>query len=203
LQNLSAALKDAGFLEAEVVAYTDGACHPNPGPGGWAAILLWRDQRKAISGGEFKTTNNRMEIQAVLETLLACKRPVSIIIYSDSKYVVQSIGQWAGGSPTFIGAGWIAKWRANSWRKADNEDVINRDLWKKIWDACVRHRSVELRHVRGHSGNPLNEEADQLAVAEKLKIRERIKDGKRSGKSGNAPNERGAAQADTRSCPRL
>ncbi len=183
---LGTLLKEAGHLEAEVVAYTDGSCHPNPGPGGWAGILLWGKDgtlhEHEISGGVERTTNNRMEIQAVLEVLKACKRPVDLIIYSDSKYVVQSIGVWQTGYPDLMNPGWLGQWRANGWRKSDNEDVKNRDLWEEAWKLCERHKSVIMRHVPGHKGIELNERCDVLAVEQKFIIRKRLQREKQSSK---------------------
>lgn len=186
-------LREAGHLEAEVVAYTDGSCHPNPGPGGWAAILLWGSEgtlhEHVIAGGVERTTNNRMEIQGVLEALRVCHRPVDIIIYSDSKYVVQSIGPWQAGFPDFSRPGWIERWKANGWRKSDNEDVKNKDLWEDAWSLCERHKSVEMRWVKGHKGIELNERCDVLAVEQKKIIRKRLQSEKRSATvQGNGKN---------------
>jgi len=167
-------LRGAGILESEVVAYADGACYPNPGPGGWAAILLWFDGaiviEHQISGGTEYTTNNRMEMQAVLEALKVCKRPVKIVVYSDSQYVVHSIGTWIEGKPDFINPGWLPFWKSRGWRTVGNKKVKNQDLWEALWEECSCHCRIEMKHVKGHSGVVLNERCDELAVSAKRRF---------------------------------
>ena len=134
----------------DVVMYTDGACSGNPGPGGWGAVLMSGRHRKELSGGEGDTTNNRMELTAVIESLEALKRPCRVRIVTDSQYVKQGITQW------------IARWRRNGWRTAAKQPVKNRDLWERL-DAALQRHQVEWEWVRGHAGHPENERADQLA----------------------------------------
>jgi len=136
----------------EVQIYTDGACKGNPGPGGWGAWLKSGATEKEIFGGELVTTNNRMELEAVIEGLAALKRPCKVVIYLDSQYVRQGITEWIHG------------WKAKGWRTASKEPVKNVELWQKL-DALVSsggHR-IDWRWVRGHAGDPGNERADMLA----------------------------------------
>lgn len=133
-----------------VTIYTDGACRGNPGPGGWGAILSRGKQYKELYGGEPETTNNRMELTAAIKALQALKRPLPVILYTDSKYLVQGITQW------------LPKWKAKGWRKADGKPVENADLWKVLDEAASVH-DVQWHWVRGHNGNPGNERADALA----------------------------------------
>lgn len=132
--------------------YTDGACKGNPGPGGWGAVLMSRGSEKELFGGEDATTNNRMELMAVIEALNALKRPCHVILYLDSEYVRKGITEW------------IAGWKARGWRTASRQEVKNVDLWKRL-DAAVFHAGhrIEWRWVKGHSGDPGNERADLLA----------------------------------------
>ncbi len=132
--------------------YTDGACKGNPGPGGWGAVLMSRGSEKELFGGEDATTNNRMELMAVIEALNALKRPCHVILYLDSEYVRKGITEW------------IAGWKARGWRTATRQEVKNVDLWKRL-DAAVFHAGhrIEWRWVKGHSGDPGNERADLLA----------------------------------------
>jgi ribonuclease HI len=136
----------------EVHIYTDGACSGNPGPGGWGAILIWGDKQKELSGGESSTTNNRMEMRAVIEALNALKRPCRVKLYSDSALIINAMTK-----------GWIENWMRRDWRKADKKPVENRELWQDMLMAMKPHR-VEWIKVKGHSGNPMNERADKLAV---------------------------------------
>jgi ribonuclease HI len=142
-----------------VEVWTDGGCKPNPGPGGWAAILKFKDTVKELSGGDEDTTNNRMELTAAAEALSALTRPCVVILHTDSEYLKNGITRWH--------AGWVRK----NWRNAAGDPVKNMDLWRRILDAAKPHQ-IEWRWVRGHSGNPMNERADQLATAarERLKI---------------------------------
>ncbi len=135
-----------------VVVYTDGACKGNPGPGGWGAFLSYKGVEKELFGGEAETTNNRMELQAVISALEALKRPCSVQIYTDSQYVKKGMTEWIQG------------WKRKGWKTADNKPVKNADLWKQLDLAQVRHQ-IEWRWVKGHAGDPGNERADQLANA--------------------------------------
>ena len=141
-----------------VKIYTDGACLGNPGPGGWGAILLYKEHEKKISGNEADTTNNRMEMRAVIEALKILKKPSKIAIYTDSKYVMDGITKWISG------------WKKNNWRNSDRRPVKNSDLWQAMDDEVVRHE-IEWNWVKGHAGNHFNEIVDDLArkAAEKLK----------------------------------
>ncbi|MBW7864921.1 MAG: ribonuclease HI [Candidatus Hydrogenedentes bacterium] len=136
-------------LNAEVVIYTDGGCEPNPGTGGWAAVLLWRGRMREISGGEPETTNNRMELTAAIEALAALKRPCAVRLHTDSEYVKRGVTEW------------MARWKKCGWRRGKNE-LKNSDLWKRLDQEASRHR-VEWLWVRGHAGNPYNERCDALA----------------------------------------
>ncbi len=135
-----------------VQIFTDGACSGNPGPGGWAAILRFGDNEKEIFGGEPLTTNNRMELTAAIKGLETLKRPCSVIIYTDSRYVMDGITQW------------LPRWKAKGWKTSDNKPVKNGDLWSALKSAAARHK-VTWRWVEGHSGHLENERADRLARA--------------------------------------
>lgn len=130
--------------------YTDGACSGNPGPGGWGALMLYKGEEKEISGGEFDTTNNRMEMLAAIMALKALKRSVPVRIHTDSKYLMDGITKW------------IQKWRANGWRTAARKPVKNADLWQEL-EALLEDHDVEWAWVKGHAGHPENERADALA----------------------------------------
>jgi len=130
--------------------YTDGACRGNPGPGGWAALLSYEGQEKELAGAEALTTNNRMELTAVIRALEALKRPVQARIFTDSEYVRRGITEWLPG------------WKARGWRTADRKPVKNQDLWAELEQRAGMHR-LEWHWVRGHSGVPGNERVDQLA----------------------------------------
>ena len=134
----------------EIDIYTDGACSGNPGPGGWGAILRAGSHEKELWGGEPDTTNNRMELLAVIRALEALKRPVSARVYTDSQYVQKGISEW------------IVGWKKRGWRKADKSPVLNVDLWQALDEARLRH-TIEWRWVKGHAGHPGNEKADELA----------------------------------------
>ena len=136
-----------------VTVYTDGACSGNPGPGGWCAILEYRGHEKMISGGEPSTTNNRMELTAVIQALLALREPCVVELYSDSKYLVDAFNQH-----------WIDSWLKKNWKRGKNEDVKNVDLWKRLLKAKEQHQ-VSFHWVKGHADNPLNERCDQLATS--------------------------------------
>jgi len=136
----------------EVVIYTDGACKGNPGPGGWGAWLKSGASEKELFGGELNTTNNRMELTAVIEGLAALKRPCKVLLYLDSQYVRKGITEWIRG------------WKAKGWITASKEPVKNAELWKRL-DKLVNEggHQIEWRWVKGHSGDPGNERADMLA----------------------------------------
>ncbi|MEX1010716.1 MAG: ribonuclease HI [Balneolaceae bacterium] len=136
----------------EVTIYTDGACSGNPGPGGWGAVLIWDGKEREISGGEVHTTNNRMEMRAIVEALNTLKKPCIVKIHSDSALVINTFKK-----------GWIDNWQARGWRRADKKPVENRDLWEEMLQAMVPH-DVEWIKVKGHSGDEYNERADRLAV---------------------------------------
>ena len=133
-----------------VEIYTDGGCDPNPGPGGWGAVLVFGVRTKEISGAEPATTNNRMELTAAINALGALVRPCDVVLHTDSQYLRRGITEW------------LAAWRSRGWRKANGSPVENQDLWIALSEQEERHR-VEWRWVKGHRGNPLNERADQLA----------------------------------------
>jgi ribonuclease HI len=133
-----------------VTIHTDGACSGNPGPGGWGAVLRWRGRARELSGFEPATTNNRMELLAAISALEALKRPMRVRLFTDSNYLRQGITTW------------LPAWKGRGWRTADKKAVKNQDLWERLEQALARHE-VEWRWVRGHSGDPDNERADQLA----------------------------------------
>ena len=137
----------------EVELYTDGACSGNPGPGGWGAILRWAGKEKELSGGEPSTTNNRMELTAVIEGLAALREPCRVVLTSDSRYVVDGIQK-----------GWARSWKRNGWRKADKKPALNADLWDHLLTLLEIHQ-VKFVWVHGHQGHPENERCDRLAVA--------------------------------------
>ena len=137
----------------EVTLYTDGACSGNPGPGGWGAILIYKDYKKEMSGGDKETTNNKMELTAAIEGLKALKEPCRVKLYSDSKYLIDGITK-----------DWARSWRAKGWKKSDGKPALNIDLWEKILELDEYHE-IEYIWVKGHAGNPYNERCDRLAVA--------------------------------------
>ena len=139
-------------MKKHVKIYTDGACSGNPGPGGWAAILVYGDHEKEISGGEKETTNNRMEMMAAISALEVLKTPCDIDLYTDSTYVQKGITEWISG------------WKARGWKTADKKPVKNSDLWQRLEQAQTKH-SVRWHWVRGHNGHEMNERVDKLAVA--------------------------------------
>lgn len=136
-----------------VEIYTDGACQGNPGPGGWGAVMRYKGTEKEISGGEKNTTNNRMELSAVIEALKLLKEPCSVTLYSDSQYVCNAIK-----------LGWAKKWRSNGWMRNKKEPALNPELWDELLKLCEKH-TVEVVWVKGHAGHPENERCDALAVA--------------------------------------
>lgn len=133
-----------------VDAYTDGACKGNPGPGGWGVLLVYGEHRKELHGGEAHTTNNRMELQAVIEALKSLKRPSRVRIHTDSQYVHKGISEWMAG------------WKRKGWKTADGKPVKNKDLWEAL-DALSARHEVKWHWVKGHAGHPGNERADRLA----------------------------------------
>lgn len=138
-------------MTAEVVhIYSDGACKGNPGAGGWGALLISGGHRKEICGGEPDTTNNRMEMMAVIRALESLKRPSTVQVHTDSQYVQKGISEWMSG------------WKKRGWRTADGKPVKNQDLWQEL-DALSRKHRIEWNWVRGHAGHPENERADALA----------------------------------------
>jgi ribonuclease HI len=141
-------MSEAGGKIVEV--FTDGACSGNPGPGGWAALLRFGERERELSGGEARTTNNRMEMMAAIQALESLRRPVPVRIYTDSRYLHDGI------------TGWVQRWRRNGWRTADGKPVKNIDLWQRL-DAALGEHQVEWRWVRGHDGHAENERVDQLA----------------------------------------
>ncbi len=136
-----------------VTIYTDGACSGNPGPGGWGVILSYKGHKKELSGGERQTTNNRMELTAVIKGLSALTRPCRVNIVTDSKYVVDAIT-----------LGWARKWRAQGWMRNKKEKALNPDLWETLLNLLDLHE-VTFTWVKGHAGHPENERCDELAVS--------------------------------------
>ena len=136
----------------KISIYTDGACKGNPGPGGWGAILCYNGKEKELSGFEAETTNNRMEITAVIKALEALKESCEVNLYTDSQYVCNAIDK-----------GWAKKWQKNNWMRNKKESVKNPDLWKELYALCEKHK-VTYNWVKGHAGHPENERCDTLAV---------------------------------------
>lgn len=136
----------------QVTIYTDGSSLGNPGPGGWGVVLEYQGREKELSGGEPATTNNRMELTAIIEGLSALKEPCEVTLYSDSQYAVKAIEQ-----------GWAKQWRQNGWKKADKKPALNADLWQRVLDLLEQH-TIHLVWVKGHAGNPKNERCDVLAT---------------------------------------
>jgi ribonuclease HI len=141
----------SNHLKPLVKIYTDGACSGNPGPGGWGALLLFKDKRKEIFGHQLETTNNQMEVQAAISALQVLKRSCRVELYTDSKYVQQGVTEW------------MSKWQKNNWRKSDNKPVKNIELWKILQQEIEKH-DIIWHWVRGHSDNEGNNIADRLAV---------------------------------------
>ncbi len=143
-------IEGCGISSKTVHIYTDGACRGNPGPGGWGAVLMHDGRQKTLFGGAKETTNNRMELTAVIRALEALKYPCKVVLMTDSKYVLQGITEW------------IHNWKRRNWRTAGKKPVLNMDLWQQL-DAAVSRHEIEWHWVKGHSGDPGNELADQLA----------------------------------------
>lgn len=136
----------------EVILYTDGACSGNPGPGGWGALLIWNGKEKALSGGHPDSTNNRMEMQAVIEGLKALNKKCHVKVHSDSALIINAFTK-----------GWIQNWQKKGWKKADKKPVENREIWEEMIRYVNQHQ-VSWIKVKGHSDNELNNRVDQLAV---------------------------------------
>ena len=149
------------MTDTKVTIYTDGACSGNPGPGGWGAILMWNGNEKELSGFEVETTNNRMEMMAVIESLKALKKSCSVTICTDSKYVMQGATEW------------IHNWKKKNWKKADKKEVVNKDLWLLLDKEQQKHK-IEWVWIKGHSGDEYNERADELAVAESMRAKDYV-----------------------------
>lgn len=141
----------------QVDIFTDGACSGNPGPGGWGAILRYKGTDKEISGGEAQTTNNRMELTAVIEALKLLKESCEVTLWTDSKYVADGLGK-----------GWAAGWKKNGWKKADKKPALNPDLWDELLSLNDKH-TITIQWIKGHASHPENEKCDRMAVAESQK----------------------------------
>ncbi len=146
-------------MKKEIEIYTDGACSGNPGPGGWAAVLMYGDKKKEISGGEPQTTNQRMEMKAAVEALKVLKYPCEVSLYSDSAYLVNAFNQ-----------GWLDRWQINGWRTSQKKPVENKDLWEELLKFADKHK-VKFVKVKGHADNVYNNRCDELARAEITKMR--------------------------------
>ncbi len=142
----------------QVMVYTDGACSGNPGPGGWGAILRYKDMEREMSGGEAKTTNNRMELLGVISALEALKEPSIVELWSDSRYVIDGLQK-----------GWAVSWRRRGWIKSDKKPALNPDLWERLLELTERHE-MHYHWVKGHADNPYNNRCDRLAVAAREKF---------------------------------
>ena len=145
----------------EVTIWTDGACSGNPGPGGWAAVLRCGEAEKVLSGGEAVTTNNRMELTAVIRALEALKRPCRVTLYSDSKYVVDAMNQ-----------GWVYAWQKKGWMRTKTEPAKNPELWQRLLELIRTQEKVDFLWVKGHADNAVNARCDALAVQESRKFRQ-------------------------------
>jgi ribonuclease HI len=144
----------------KVMIWTDGGCKPNPGPGGWAAVLVYRGKERELTGADPATTNNRMELTAAASALEALTRPCGVVLHTDSEYVRNGVTRWS--------TGWVRK----NWRTAAGDPVANMDLWQRLLAAAKQHQ-VEWLWVRGHSGNPMNERVDALATEARERLRGR------------------------------
>ncbi len=142
-----------------VTIYTDGACSGNPGPGGWGAILMYGEHKKELSGGEAQTTNNRMELTAVIRALGCLKEPCVVELWSDSKYIIDALEK-----------GWARSWRAKGWVKSDKKPALNPDLWGELLDLLEVHQ-LRCHWVKGHAENKYNNRCDEMAVAESRKFK--------------------------------
>lgn len=142
----------------KIEMYTDGACSGNPGPGGWGTILRFNGKEKELSGGEKETTNNRMELTAVISGLQALKMPCDVTLYTDSKYVADAIAK-----------GWAVSWQKNGWKKKDGKMALNIELWEEML-SLIRIHNIKINWVKGHAGHPENERCDELAVSQSKKF---------------------------------
>ena len=147
------------LIMKNVEIYTDGACSGNPGKGGWGAVLVYGERKKELSAGAENTTNNRMELTAVIEALKALREPCRVTLTTDSKYVCDAINK-----------NWLYSWKSNGWKKADKKPALNVDLWEELLPLLEKHE-VEFIWVKGHSGHPYNERCDEMAVNEYLKLK--------------------------------
>ena len=143
----------------KIQIFTDGACSGNPGPGGWGAVLRYNGVEKELSGGEKETTNNRMELTAVISALKALKEPCEVTLTTDSKYVCDSVVR-----------GWVYSWQKNNWRKSDKKPALNVDLWEQLLELLEKHY-VTFNWVKGHAGHPENERCDKLAFEQSEKYK--------------------------------
>ncbi len=143
----------------KIEIFTDGACSGNPGPGGWGAILRYKTNEKELSGGEKETTNNRMELTAVISALKVLKEPCEVTLTTDSKYVCDAVLQ-----------NWVYSWQANGWKKSNKKPALNVDLWEQLLELLEIHK-VQFVWVKGHDGHPENERCDKLAVIETEKFK--------------------------------
>ena len=141
----------------EIVLYTDGSCSKNPGPGGWGAILQYKQHKLELSGGSVSTTNNQMELTGVIEGLKALNEPCKVDLYTDSQYIVNAINK-----------GWLNNWQKNGWKKSDKSPVLNKELWLEIIALFNKHE-ITVHWVKGHAENEYNNRCDQLAVAQTKK----------------------------------
>ena len=142
-----------------VTIYTDGACSGNPGPGGWGAILMYGGHKKELSGGECQTTNNRMELTAVIQALSCLKEPCAVELWSDSKYIIDALEK-----------GWAEGWKKRNWIKSDKKPALNSDLWEKLLNLSEIHE-LHCHWVKGHAENEFNNRCDEMAVAESKKLK--------------------------------
>ena len=142
----------------QVIIYTDGGCKPNPGPGGYGAVLLYGKHRKEISGGFRRTTNNRMEIYAAIAALEALLEPCTVVLHTDSQYLANAMGK-----------GWVERWRRQRWMRNKTDPALNVDLWKRLLIMTERHE-VTWKWTRGHAGNPHNERVDKLATKARKRL---------------------------------
>ncbi len=142
-----------------VTIYTDGACSGNPGPGGWGAILMYGGHKKELSGGECQTTNNRMELTAVIQALSCLKEPCAVELWSDSKYIIDALEK-----------GWAEGWKKRNWIKSDKKPALNSDLWEKLLNLLEVHE-LHCHWVKGHAENEFNNRCDEMAVAESKKLK--------------------------------
>lgn len=165
---------------SEYIIYTDGACLGNPGPGGWGVVatkLMDSDYVRELSGGEPNTTNNRMELTAIIKGLsLIPTQPSSILVVTDSKYIVDAVNKR-----------WLHSWISNGWRKSDGTPTLNADLWKTLHNLLCTHQ-VQFQWVRGHAGHPQNERCDRIARGEAMKVKELYKDSEHDSSFGTVPS---------------